>query len=42
MGVQGQTKSNIAITCVKLVVVWGLFGALLTKIVLEEGFGTDS
>lgn len=42
MGVQGQTKSNIAITCLKLVVVWGPFGALLTKIVLEEGFGTDS
>ncbi|MGN8084857.1 hypothetical protein ACTJK6_02310 [Ralstonia sp. 22086] len=42
MGVQGQTKSNTAITCLKLVVVWGLFGALLTKIVLEEGFGTDS
>ncbi|CAJ0769851.1 hypothetical protein [Ralstonia chuxiongensis] len=42
MGVQGQTKSNIAITCLKLVVVWGLFGALLAKILLEEGFGTDS
>ncbi|MBY4721435.1 hypothetical protein [Ralstonia mannitolilytica] len=26
----------------KLVFVWGLFGALLTKIILEEGFGTDS
>lgn len=34
-----QTKSKIAFTCLKLVVVWGFFGILLTEIVMEYGFG---
>ena len=36
---QGQTKAGVAITSVKVLVVWGIFGAILAKIVLEDGFG---
>lgn len=39
---QGQTKANLAITSAKLFVVWGAFGAMLAKVILEDGFGADA
>ncbi|MGO4575021.1 hypothetical protein AB4Z48_03115 [Cupriavidus sp. 2TAF22] len=39
---QGQTTARIAITCAKLLVVWGVFGAILGKVVLEDGFDASA
>lgn len=39
---QGQTRAGIAIISVKLLVVWGIFGAMLAKVVLEDGFDASA
>lgn len=42
IGMQGQTMTTIAVTSVKLLVVWGVLGAIFAKVMLEDGFGADA